>query len=198
MRTFKSRSIETVMTLYKSLVLPHLDYCSVLISPYKITEIMILESVQRSMTAKITVLKDYNYHQRLKILKLYSLQRRRERYSIIYTWKIIEGLCPNLPQNPIITFQHSRRGRLCKIPPLIRRSSRKIQTIKESTLAIRGPRLFNTIPKLVREITDVRVETFKAALDKHLSSIADEPPVDGYYRVENSLMHRRPTGPSGA
>ena len=27
-----------------------------------------------------------------------------------------------------------------------------------------------------------------------LGPIADEPPVDGYYRVENSVLHRRPTG----
>ena len=30
------------------------------------------------------------------VLKLYSLQRRRERYIIIYVWKILEGLVPNL------------------------------------------------------------------------------------------------------
>ena len=53
LHTFKSRTEETIMTLYKTLVMPHVDYCSVLVSPYKITEISLLESVQRSMTAKI-------------------------------------------------------------------------------------------------------------------------------------------------
>ena len=37
-----------------------------------------------------------SYSKRLDVLKLYSLQRRRERYDIIYMWKIIEGLVPNL------------------------------------------------------------------------------------------------------
>jgi hypothetical protein len=32
---------------------------------------------------------------RLKALKLYSLERRRERYTVLYMWKIIRGLVPN-------------------------------------------------------------------------------------------------------
>ena len=30
------------------------------------------------------------------MLKLYSLQRRRDRYTIIYVWKILESIVPNL------------------------------------------------------------------------------------------------------
>ena len=30
----------------------------------------------------------YSYADRLSMLKLYSLQRRRDRYTIIYVWKI--------------------------------------------------------------------------------------------------------------
>ena len=33
-----------------------------------------------------------NYHQRLKELKLYSLERRRERYLIINAWQQIENI----------------------------------------------------------------------------------------------------------
>ena len=37
-----------------------------------------------------------SYRKRLvEVLKLYSLQIRRERYGIIYVWKIVEGLVPN-------------------------------------------------------------------------------------------------------
>ena len=46
----------------------------------------------------------------LEVLKLYSLQRRRERYGIIYVWKIINGLVPNL-SDPIICSFSDRRGR---------------------------------------------------------------------------------------
>ena len=200
LRTFKSRSEITIMTLYKSLVLPHLEYCSVLVSPYKITEIAMLESVQRSMTAKIAEYKhlNLNYHERLRALRLYSLQRRRERYTIIYVWKILEEKCPNLPQNPITSYEHPRKGRLCNIPPLNTKSTQRIRTIKENTLAIRGPKLFNSLPKVLRETSDTSVDSFKRALDKHLNSIPDEPPTEGYYTRENSLIYRKSAGPSSA
>ena len=48
----------------------------------------------------------------LEVLKLYSLQRMRERYGIIYVWKIIEGLVPNL-SDPITFSDH--RGRACVV-----------------------------------------------------------------------------------
>ena len=51
------------------------------------------------------------YHERLKSLGLYSLQRRRERYCIIYIWKIIEGLAPNF-SNPVTgTVSERNAGR---------------------------------------------------------------------------------------
>ena len=37
-----------------------------------------------------------DYSEALKNLKLYSLQRRRERYIILHTFKIFEGLVPNI------------------------------------------------------------------------------------------------------
>ena len=151
LRTFRCRDRDAIMTLYKSLVLPHLEYCSVLVSPHQITEIQLLESVQRSMTARITAYKDYNYYERLKILKLYSIQRRRERYTVIYVWKIIEGLCPNLPKHPIETYDHIRKGRMCKIPPINTKCPIRIRTIKENTLPVRGLRLYNSLPKELRE-----------------------------------------------
>ena len=46
------------------------------------------------------------------MLKLYSLQRRRDRYTIIYVWKILESIVPNL-NIPITCYSSIRRGRLC-------------------------------------------------------------------------------------
>ena len=42
------------------------------------------------------IMYDLPYTKRLKMLNLNSLHRRRERYCIIYLWKILEGLVPNL------------------------------------------------------------------------------------------------------
>ena len=96
LRTFTMRDPHLMLTLFKSLVLSRLDYASQLWSPYLLKHIYLTEKVQRAFTKHITGMRDFSYSKRLEILKLYSLQRRRERYSIIYVWKIIEGLVPNL------------------------------------------------------------------------------------------------------
>ena len=100
--------------LFKSIVLLRLDYGFQLWSPFLIKHITQLEKIQRSFTKHITGMNYIPYHERLNSLGLYSLQRRRERYCIIYIWKIIEGLAPNF-SNPITSTFSGRRGRSCVI-----------------------------------------------------------------------------------
>ena len=91
LRVFKTREPIAMMTLFKSMVLPHLEYCCPLWSPLTIGRVRQLEAIQRSFTAKISTLSHKNYWERLKSLGLYSLERRRERYMIIYVFKIINS-----------------------------------------------------------------------------------------------------------
>ena len=49
----------------------------------------------RYFRSKISDISHSDYRERLKILGLYSLERRGERYVIIYTMKILKGLVPN-------------------------------------------------------------------------------------------------------
>ena len=114
LRTFTTRETITMMTLFKSLVLSRLDYASQLWSPHLLKSIYLIEKVQRSFTKHITGIKNKPYDERLKLLNLYSVQRRRDRYQIIYLWKIIEGLVPNLSA-PITCTYSERRGRLCVV-----------------------------------------------------------------------------------
>ena len=65
-----------------------LDYGSQLWSPYLTKHINMIEKTQRSFTRYISGMQGLSYPERLTVLKLYSLQRRRERYIIIYVWKI--------------------------------------------------------------------------------------------------------------
>jgi hypothetical protein len=93
LRTFKSRDSTMLLRLWKVLVIPIIEYCSILTSPYQTGQISKIEGLQRSFTAKMDLPPDCkNYYDRLKYLQIYSLQRRRERYTIMYTWKILEGI----------------------------------------------------------------------------------------------------------
>ena len=82
-RTFILRSKHTMITLYKSLVIPILEYCLVLWSPNAVGLIQRLEEIQKSYLKQIRGAPQ-NYWESLKHFKIYSLQRRRERYRIIY------------------------------------------------------------------------------------------------------------------
>ena len=60
-------------------------------------------------------MRNLTYSKRLELLKLYTLQRKREgRYSIIYVWKIDEGLVPKLSDPTTCSFS-DRRGRTCVV-----------------------------------------------------------------------------------
>ena len=70
LRTFTTRDSITMMTLFKSLVLPRLDYCSQLWSPHLVKHIDQLEKNQRSFTKHITGMQSLEYSERLVSLKL--------------------------------------------------------------------------------------------------------------------------------
>ena len=177
LRTFKTRLRNPMLLLFKALVLPIIEYCSVLWSPNNVGHIQKLEALQWSFIRKITGTSNKNYWECLLNLKLYSLQRRRERYRIIYIWKVLENLVPNI-NGSISSYIHVRHGRKCRIP-LIKANS-KMSKIKESSLPIHGTKLFNALPKHVRDITNVNIEAFKTALDALLKTIPDEPLIPGY------------------
>ena len=181
LRTFKSRNKDLMLTLLKSLIIPRLDYCSQLYSPSLMKDWCKLEGVQRTFTSRISEVKHLDYWSRLQELKLYSVQRRHERYAIIYTWKIIQNLAPNLSKNPVTTHHSTRRGVYCNVPRVRNTGcSAKTVNIRENSFAIKGPRLFNSMPQKIRNLSSISVDKFKRELDKVLSTIPDMPTVPGY------------------
>ena len=127
MRTFHTRYMYTMKTLWCSIVQPHIDYCSQLWTPHRTGDIQKIESLFRSFSHQIKSISELNYWDRLSALKLYSQERRMERYRIIYVWKIIEGIAPNVG---IETHMSTRHGRLCKIPQINLRVAGTIRTIR--------------------------------------------------------------------
>ena len=82
LRTFWSRGRKVMLTILRSMVQPRLDYCSQLWSPSDQGSINKIESVQYNLVSKIkdANLNGLNYWDQLKELRLYSQERRRERY----------------------------------------------------------------------------------------------------------------------
>ena len=173
LRSFHSRDSTIMKTIWKSLIQPYLDYGSPLwFSPNNQGEINQLEKLQRKFTKKIKGKEKMNYWERIKSLKMLSLQRRLERYNILYTWKVIEGIVPNCGINE---YESERRGRLCCIRPINKKSTQRTKSIRENSFQISGPKLFNCLPAFIRCMSGCSVDEFKLALDKFLEHIPDEP-----------------------
>ena len=73
-----------------------MEYCCIVWSPVNQKWIYELEKIQKNFTKKIKGMEELNYHERLKKLNMYSLERRRERYMIIYGWQQLEGIKENV------------------------------------------------------------------------------------------------------
>ncbi len=125
LRSFSTRKQEHMLLLWKTYVLPKLEYCSVLWCPLKAGLIKKMDSLQWSFLRKIKMDKSSNnYWQVLWTLNLYSTQRRRERYRIIYVWKIIENIVPNV-NDSIHWYQRVRHGRKYKVD-MVRGQSKEV------------------------------------------------------------------------
>jgi len=79
------------LPLYISLVRPHLDYCRQIWNPHYVIDIKLIEGVQRQATKLVESVKDLHYDERLNILALMRLDKRRERSDLIETFKILNG-----------------------------------------------------------------------------------------------------------
>ena len=182
LRTFQTRDSVTLCTLWKTLVLPIHDYCSQLWSPHLIKYKAQFETVQYNFLKKIWSMSGKSYPTILKEMNLYSLERRRDRYRAIYVWKQIEGL---VPSTGIKLNNSDRRGRLLNIMSL---PTVKIPA-RNSSFNLFSIRLWNKLPRDIRGVTEVKINTFKAALDRYIKELEDNPhlPNQGPRRCSNDL-----------
>ena len=164
LRTFIMRNLQVMLNLYKSLVMSRLDYASQLWSPYLLRHVYLIEKVQRDFTKRITGMRYLSYSKRLEVLQLYSLQRRRERYGIIYVSKIVEGLIPNL-SNPITCSFSDCRERTCVV---CHSGAGRLGTLNYNSFIWRSIRMFNRLPNAIRMLSSCSVVGFKSQLDSYL------------------------------
>ena len=96
LRTFRTRERDLMLKILNTYIKSKLEYCCVVCSPVRQKWIYELEKIQKSFTSKIKDMEHLDYHERLKKLNMYSLERRHERYMIIYGWQQLEGLKENV------------------------------------------------------------------------------------------------------
>ena len=171
-----------MIKLFNTYIRSKLEYCCSVWSPTAQGEINEIERIQKCFTSKIEGMEGLDYHQRLKKLGLYSLERRRERYLIIYAWQMIEGIKENTLG--LITRKNGRNRTLwshvipwsykgIKIKPANRTK------IYNST-AKQMECLFNSLPQKNRNTKYKTVDAFKKDLDGWLKSLHDTPKIDNY------------------
>ena len=144
-----------------------------------------IEKIQQAFTKKIEGLENLDYHQRLKECNLYSMERRRERYMIIYAWQMLEG-----KKTDVLGLQTklSKIGRYRSIDlgdiKKYRLDGTKLDTAIQTKI-LNSPmrkmeRLFNCIPGHIRNIKERPIEYFKKQLDEWLKGVPDQPKCGTY------------------
>ena len=178
-----------MLTILCSLVQPRLDYCSQLWSPRDQYSINLLEGVQHNFLSQIhdRALPGLNYWEKLSELRVYSQERRRERYQICFLWKLSQGLIEGYS----VKWQWSdRRGRFAIPNTIVSNAPTKVKQARERSLGVHGARLFNMLPKSLRNEDSGDFPLFKNHLDIFLAMVPDQPTTSGLARqaASNSLL----------
>ena len=115
-RTIQFRDPATLLQLYKSLVRPHLEYCSPVWSPYYVKDKQLIEKVQHRFTKLFPDLSGMSYMDRLDSLGLWTLEERRNRTDLIEVFKMMKGISSVSPERFFVTSTvGSTRGHSLKL-----------------------------------------------------------------------------------
>lgn len=162
-RHFKYRNKETILTLYNSLIRPHLEYAVQFWSPTLRKDIERLERVQSRATKLIPSLRHKRYDERLATLSLFTLEKRRLRGQLIEVFKIFKGFS-KLNQDIFTLNRNETRGHELKLE------------LKRYNTNICGSfmtySICSTWNKLTSEVVQsTSIEQFKTRLDKMLHTL---------------------------
>jgi hypothetical protein len=142
---------------FKTYILPILEYCSPVWSPSSVSDILKLESVQRSFTKALPSFSNLSYEHRLIKAGLISLERRRLNADLILLYKIIHKLIDTVLFDSIVFDPKFTRGNTFKIRHLPARLN-----IRLNFYIVRTIRVWNSLPDAV--VCCESVDSFGRAL----------------------------------
>jgi len=90
-RAFRRLDKDNFLIIYKSFIRPHLEYGVQSWNPHYLKDEEVLEKVQKRATKCVKGLKGKAYSERLHILGVTTLKRRRIRGDLIEKFKILSG-----------------------------------------------------------------------------------------------------------
>jgi len=160
-RAFYNIDEQTIPILFKTMVRPHLEYGNIIWGPHFSLDKQRLERVQRRATKMVPALKDIPYKDRLKKLRLPSLEYRRRRGDMIQVFKIMTG--KERLQSDLFFVEakgSSTRGHSYKLKiPLAK------TRIRGHVFSSRVVKDWNSLPE--RIVMSESVNQFKSNLDRH-------------------------------
>ncbi len=89
--SFETRNPKFLLNLFKTYILPKLEYGSEIWSPHMKKDIIKLERVQRRFTKRLLNCLNLSYEDRLQKLDIKSLQERRIKKDLTYIFKMLHG-----------------------------------------------------------------------------------------------------------
>ena len=161
-KSYVTRDANTIPTLYKCMVRPHLEYGNTIWRPFYKMDMDRVESVQRRATKLVTTLKDKSYEDRLIALDLPSLAYRRKRGDMIMMYKFVNELV-RVDVNDLFTpipTTHNTRGHKSRVFKHHATKRPRIDSFSQRVV-----NNWNTLPAHVVNASSLNV--FKNKLDEH-------------------------------
>ena len=91
-RNIRYKQTDVMLKLFKCLVRPHVEYCTVAWSPHYKKDKHLIEKVQRRFIKMLPEFKGVHYEEVLQKLKLNTLEERRNRADLVFLYKMYKGL----------------------------------------------------------------------------------------------------------
>ena len=159
--TFDRLTIANFKILYITYIRPHLEHGIQAVGPYMSKDFKALEKVQRRATKMVSQIKHLSYEERLRKLKLPSIEKRILRGDLIETYKILTGKI-NLDPDQFFELNRQERTRGHSMK-LLKRRSRQISRLKFFANRVVTP--WNELPQDV--VSADSINAFKNRLDDH-------------------------------